>query len=185
MDGTKEFINGSTEFSICIALMENNQPVFGLVSAPSEQSYWWGGVEIAATKRQNNSDKLITTQPAANPVTIITSRRHGIKSLQHFEDYVTKTWPQVQHKKLGSALKMCAIAEGLADIYPRLGPTCEWDTAAAQAVLHAAGGCIIREDLQPLLYNKENLLNPSFFAIGDTLECWQATLTDFVAKPQS
>lgn len=165
LDGTKEFIKRNGEFTINIALVSNGQPVFGSVYAPVLEELYFGGEGIGAWKQTASDKKRITISESAEaPVRVVGSRSHQsddmVEYLKRFDSY--------ELVPMGSSLKICLVAEGKADIYPRLGPTSEWDTAAAHAVLVAAGGsCILHESGKELVYNtKESLLNPYFIAKG-------------------
>ncbi len=162
LDGTKEFIKRNGEFTVNIALIESHEPVMGVVHAPVLGTTWTGekskpAIKILKDKRQNI--KVSRHQPN-EPWKVVGSRSHAGDSLIEF---LTKLGPH-ELVSMGSSIKLCLVAEGTAHIYPRLGPTSEWDTAAAHAVVNAAGGeVVLAEEKQVLLYNtKESLLNPSF-----------------------
>ncbi|WP_345293181.1 3'(2'),5'-bisphosphate nucleotidase CysQ [Kangiella marina] len=168
LDGTKEFIKKNGEFTINIALISGGEPIFGVVYAPVLDELYFGGESIGAWKRAATSTTSISvSESTATPVTVVGSRSHQSEDmktyLERFDDY--------ELVPMGSSLKICLVAEGKADIYPRLGPTSEWDTAAAHAVLKAAGGrCILYDTERELTYNsKESLLNPYFIAQGPKL----------------
>jgi 3'(2'), 5'-bisphosphate nucleotidase len=178
LDGTKEFIKRNDEFTVNVALIEGGAPVMGVVYMPVGDITWSGARGHGAHRKQGDQAPTALEVTAANaPLTVAVSRSHPSQALQAFMDGLG----QVQTRALGSSLKFCLIAEGQVDLYPRLGPTSEWDTAAAQAVLEAAGGVILREDGSALPYNtKESYLNPWFFALGDR-SLWprvQALLAD-------
>ncbi|MDP1930611.1 MAG: 3'(2'),5'-bisphosphate nucleotidase CysQ [Gammaproteobacteria bacterium] len=183
LDGTKEFINRNDEFTVNIALVRGGEPVLGVVHAPV-LARTWSGVRGAGAWRQEGADVpqeiRCTKMPAeieAATVVVVASRRHGAEALQGILDTLKTKFKDVELVNMGSSLKICIIAEGGADFYPRLAPTSEWDTAAAQAVLCAAGGMIYQLDFTPLCYNsKEDLLNPSFIAVGDMEFGWRDTL---------
>jgi 3'(2'), 5'-bisphosphate nucleotidase len=171
LDGTKEFINHNGEFTVNIALISDHQPVLGIVHVPvTDISYF--GAQGAGAWRQHGTQAataIEVRQPAAEPSVIVGSRSHANPELA---SQLNKLGP---HKltSMGSSLKFCRVAEGLADFYPRLGPTSEWDTAAAQAVVEAAGGQVVKIDGSPLGYNsKEIYLNPHFFVFGDPTREW-------------
>ena len=175
IDGTREFINRTGEFTINIALIENNQPILGVVYAPVIGVCYYGS-------RNHGSFKLIAGQEpqplkvrhCTEDKVIVAKGRCGTPP--EFLAYVANLKPS-QVIDIGSSLKPCIIAEAGADIYPRFGPTSEWDTAAAQCILEEAGGFITDFNMQPLRYNtKDSLLNPNFFAFGDANWNWHEYL---------
>lgn len=171
LDGTKEFINRNGEFTVNIALIRDHQPVMGVVHVPVTDISYFGASGVGAFRQQGSgpSTAINTRQPAATPAIVVGSRSHANPEL------ATQLEALGPHEliSMGSSLKFCRLAEGLADFYPRLGPTCEWDTAAAQAVVEAAGGQVVKIDGSPLGYNsKEIYLNPHFFVIGDPERDW-------------
>jgi 3'(2'), 5'-bisphosphate nucleotidase len=171
LDGTKEFISRNGEFTVNIALIRNHQAVMGVVHVPVTNISYFGSGQSGAWRRDGNADPVAISvrRPAAEPAIIVGSRSHANPEL---EDQLSKLGP-FELTSMGSSLKFCRVAEGLADFYPRLGPTCEWDTAAAQAVVEAAGGRIVKTDGSPLAYNtKEVFLNPHFFVYGDAGKDW-------------
>ncbi len=165
LDGTKEFIKRNGEFTVNIALIEDHVPTIGMVYMPTERITWMGHKGTGAWKRVNGGDLSLMEAPkASDPLTVAVSRSHPSEALQRF----LADFAGAQTRALGSSLKFCRIAEGEIDLYPRLGPTSEWDTAAAQAVLEAAGGMVVYEDGTPLRYNtKDSYLNPFFHALAD------------------
>lgn len=165
LDGTKEFIGRSGEFTVNIALMEHNQPVMGVVVAPL-LGETWAALAGTAIHLAQGAETPLHTRAWGSPVVLVASRRHRAGQDADFAQRLQASCGEVQRVDMGSSLKMCRIAQGQADIYPRLGPTCEWDTAAADALLRAAGGALLRADGQPLSYNKADLLNPNFVALG-------------------
>ena len=171
LDGTKEFINRNGEFTVNIALIRNHQPVMGVVHVPVTDTSYFGARELAAWCQQGSEEAQViqVRQPAAQTLIIVGSRSHANPELA---SQLQQLGPHAL-TSMGSSLKFCRIAEGLADFYPRLGPTCEWDTAAAQAVVEAAGGQVVKIDGSPLDYNnKEVYLNPYFFVFGDPAKAW-------------
>lgn len=183
LDGTKEFINRNDEFTVNIALVRAGEPVIGVVHAPVF-ARTWSGMRGQGAWRQEGADVPQTIHCSKMPaeidncaVVVVASRRHGTEQLQGMLDTLATRFKEVELVSMGSSLKICIVAEGGADIYPRLAPTSEWDTAAAQAILCAAGGAICTLDFQPLRYNsKEELLNPSFIVLGDVTFAWQEVL---------
>lgn len=174
LDGTKEFIKRNGEFTVNIALIEDHRAVLGVVVAPAKQLEYSGILGQGAFKLEDGQQRPIgVTRPAAEPLRIVGSRSHASADVLA---YVEALGPHVL-KPMGSSLKICLVAEGEADIYPRLGPTSEWDTAAAQAILESAGGSMIDTVGRPLGYNsKEHLLNPHFLAFGDSGRDWLTPL---------
>lgn len=170
LDGTKEFINRNGEFTINIALIENNRPTLGIIYVPVSGTAYWGGNQIGAWKKALNATPAqIRSRPLKEELVVTGSRRHGQTDHHDFLKPIESRFQHITNLGMGSSLKMCLIAEGLADFYPRLFPTCEWDTAAAQAIVEAAGGKLVDAHfLAPLRYNeRETLINPYFFVCGD------------------
>ncbi|MCK7546973.1 3'(2'),5'-bisphosphate nucleotidase CysQ [Marinobacter koreensis] len=163
IDGTKDFTQRTGEFTVNIALIENGEPVMGVVTAPALKEAYWGLVGEGAYKRDRTGKvhRIRVAEPK-DAKRVVASKNHLNEETRQFID----TLGEHELVQAGSSLKFCRIAEGHADIYPRLGPTCEWDTAAAHAVLLAAGGRIETLEGEPLKYGKENVLNPFFVAAG-------------------
>ena len=164
LDGTKEFVSRNGEFTVNIALIDHGRPVWGLVYAPVLDKLWYGGKEVGAWRVADGTHKAIQTRPheAGHAWRVVGSRNHLSQATL---DYLAPLG-EVELVSMGSSLKFCIIAEGGAELYPRLAPTCEWDTAAAQAVLEGAGGSVTQLDGTALAYNKPNILNPWFVARG-------------------
>lgn len=163
LDGTKEFLARSGEFTVNIALIQDAKAVLGVVVAPALGLAYWGGCGLGAFRVQDGrAEPIQVAQPVASgqPLRIVASKSHMNEETMQFMD---KLGPHVL-VQAGSSLKFCRVAEGAADLYPRLGPTCEWDTAAAQAIVEAAGGHVTRLDGTPLDYGKPDVLNPYFVA---------------------
>jgi len=162
LDGTKEFINKNGEFTINISLIEDRYPILGYVYSPIKKVLYVGGLNKSSFKIfESNIDELSVSLPN-DPIRIVASRSHLNEETQKFISQFRK------HELLqaGSSIKFCMIADGSADIYPRLAPTSEWDTAAAQAIVEGAGGTVKDLNGQRLIYQKENILNPFFIAQG-------------------
>lgn len=183
LDGTKEFIDRNGEFTVNIALIRNGVPVLGVVHAPVSGTSWLGVIGLGAWKRgEDESLEHIKTRAfegALDKATIkvVASRRHSSAEVESMLDGLSKHFAKIEVLNVGSSLKFCMIAEGKADFYPRLAPTSEWDTAAAQAVLEAAGGKVMKTDFTTLGYNsKDNILNPHFLAVGDARLDWRRVL---------
>ena len=160
LDGTKEFINRNGQFTVNLALIETNIPSFGLVSTPIDQTLYWGGQHLGAWRLRDNTLEQLHIQTCQVPMRVVASKSHLNEATRNFIASLGDT-TLVQ---AGSSLKLLRIAEGEADIYPRLAPTCEWDTAAAQAVLEGAGGKVTQVDGSPMEYGKTDILNPHFVA---------------------
>ncbi|MBT3990610.1 MAG: 3'(2'),5'-bisphosphate nucleotidase CysQ [Rhodospirillaceae bacterium] len=162
LDGTKEFVNKRDEFTVNIALIENGEPIFGIVYAPAIAKSFWGGDFGAYAQDADGEQRAISARvPAADGIVVVASRSHRAGEEEFLADYTVK-----EIINSGSSLKICLIAAGEADLYPRLGPTSEWDIAAGHAVLSAAGGSITQIDGAPFVYGKDNIRNPHFLAKG-------------------
>lgn len=175
LDGTKEFLSKNGEFTVNIALIEGHAPVLGIVHVPVRSTTYWGVPGSGAWRvRGDAPPEALHVQPhAASPVRVVGSRSHRGDSLDAF---LARLGPH-ELVAVGSSLKFCMVAEGAADVYPRLGPTSEWDTAAAQAVVEAAGGVVARLDGTALGYNtKPDVLNPHFVVYADRGRDWLALL---------
>lgn len=171
LDGTKEFINRNGEFTVNIALIDDHRPVMGVVYVPVTDVCYFGARNLGAWRQHGTmkATAIHVRQPAAEPAIIVGSRSHANPELA---SQLNQLGPH-ELTSMGSSLKFCRVAEGLADFYPRLGPTCEWDTGAAQALVEAAGGQVVKIDGSPLAYNsKETYLNPHFFVLGDPEREW-------------
>lgn len=163
IDGTKDFTQRTGEFTVNIALIEEGVPVLGVVTAPALKEAYWGIKGEGAYKRDRNGrvHRISVAEPKET-LRIVASKNHLNDETKSF----ISQFEPFELVQAGSSLKFCRIAEGLADLYPRLGPTCEWDTGAAHAVLSAAGGKVDTLDGRPLKYGKEQTLNPFFVASG-------------------
>ena len=160
LDGTKEFINRNGEFTVNLALIEDNRPSLGFVSTPVDKTLYWGGKELGSWRLRDSSLQRLQTQASHHPIRVVASKSHLNEDTR---DFITNLG-DTQLIQAGSSLKLLRIAEGSADIYPRLAPTSEWDTAAAQAVLEGAGGKVTKVDGSPMEYGKTDILNPHFVA---------------------
>lgn len=163
LDGTKEFIKRRRDFTVNIALIFKGVPIFGVVYAPARHLTYWGGVGFdnelhGAWKNDDETDQPIAVSKMGATARIVASASHLNQDTQNFIDQ----YPGAQLVQAGSSIKICMIAEGAADLYPRMAPTSEWDTAAGDAVLRGAGGMIYQLDGNPLIYGKEDILNPYF-----------------------
>lgn len=177
LDGTKEFVNRNGEFTVNIALIEDGRPVFGVVHVPVHDKTYYGCEGVGAMRRiaDGEWEPISVAASSADPVRVVGSRSHRGASL----DAYLAALGECEMIPMGSSLKFCVIAEGGADLYPRLGPTSEWDTGAAQAVVEQAGGSVVTLDGNAMKYNtKEEILNPFFFVVGPTNRDWLALLPD-------
>ena len=196
LDGTKEFIKKNGEFTVNIAMIRRNKPVAGVICVPDRDTLYFASEEIGSYRAEvpgvlelltdseslsalsdsdcgqklqeiiEISDRLPISSSDDRPYTIAGSRSHGSPELEAFVEDKRKEHGRVEFISAGSSLKLCLVAEGRADIYPRTGPTMEWDTAAGQAVVECSGGKVFQYDTEePLEYNKENLLNPWFVVV--------------------
>jgi 3'(2'), 5'-bisphosphate nucleotidase len=168
LDGTKEFIKKNDEFTVNIALIHNQEPVLGVVYLPvTKVAYYSVRSQGAWVQQEGGAPAQLGTHVVnyrnKNQVQVVASRSHLTKEVEDFVSELQTAGKQVDYISAGSSLKFCLVAEGKADVYPRFGPTMEWDTAAAHAVAAGAGRKVIQPGTgEPLLYNKENLLNPWF-----------------------
>ena len=175
LDGTKEFLKRNDEFTLNVALVEAGRVVLGMVDAPALKRRYYGAEGLGAWRRDGEEPprplQVATPPEGERPWRVVGSRSHANPDTQAFIDQL----PAAEVVPMGSSLKICLIAEGAADIYPRLGPTCEWDTAAAQAVVEQAGGQVLNAETgEPLDYNRrESLLNPHFIACAGRHPAWQ------------
>lgn len=179
LDGTKEFINRTGEFTVNIALVQGGEPVLGVVTVPLKNQAYMGARGVGAFKSNNGQtwEPIQTRSVTANELVVVGSRRHGSEAHDALLEKLGHHFATVENANMGSSLKFCLIAEGKADLYPRLALTSEWDTAAAQAILVEAGGAMLDIDFQPLRYNKgECALNPFFYAFGDPAIDWKTVL---------
>ncbi|WP_457095547.1 3'(2'),5'-bisphosphate nucleotidase CysQ [Lysobacter sp. P5_B9] len=171
LDGTREFVKRNGEFTVNIALIEDGVATFGVVQAPVTGQLWHGGATLGAFRREQGSDAILRVRaPAMSPLRVAASRSHRDERTQAFIDRMGDVEPM----GLGSSLKFCRIADGGLDVYPRFGPTSEWDTAAGQCVLEGAGGALFDPQGRPFRYNqRERILNGDFIALGDTALPWR------------
>ena len=176
VDGTKEFIKRNGEFTVNIALVTNGNPVLGVIYVPATKTIYVADVlnkeAFKTTVKQHEtsvedvyklSEKLQPKENNPNPVQVVGSRSHMSQETLDYVEELKNSGKKVEIVSKGSSLKFCLVAEGNADVYPRFAPTMEWDTAAGQAICNAVGISVISEETKkPLLYNKQNLLNPWF-----------------------
>jgi len=176
LDGTKEFVKRNGEFTVNIALVKNGKPLLGVIYVPDTKELYFADVslkkaskdilsshEVDADKLDLNTNSILPNKTKGSTIKIVGSRSHMNEATQNFVDSLKNDYEQVEIVSKGSSLKFCLVAEGRANIYPRFAPTMEWDTAAGQAICEAVGLEVISQETnKPLLYNKENLLNPWF-----------------------
>jgi 3'(2'), 5'-bisphosphate nucleotidase len=165
LDGTREFVKRNGEFTVNIALVVDHEAVLGIVAAPAQGLLYWGAAGVGAFSRHRDAPQCrIHTCPPQTPLRVVGSRSH---TSPETASYLARLGPHVM-TGMGSSLKFCLIAEGKADLYPRFGPTSEWDTAAGQALLETAGGHVTRLDGHRLRYNcRETVINGDFVAFSD------------------
>nr|WP_295662091.1 3'(2'),5'-bisphosphate nucleotidase CysQ [Polymorphobacter sp.] len=164
LDGTRDFIAGRAAYSVNIGLIEHGRPVLGLVLSPRDGVLWAGAEGLGAFRQDPGEGRVaITTRVCAVPPVVVVSHSHLDDETR---DYLSRLG-MVSLEPAGSSLKFCRLAEGSADVYPRYGPTMEWDTAAGQAILLAAGGAMHSPGGSDFAYGKPGYLNSGFLAVGD------------------
>ncbi len=173
LDGTKEFIKRNGEFTVNVALVEDGVPVLGVVHA-STLGRTYGATRDGAWRRDGDGERspIRASGTDSDDLVVVASRSHAGPELTAF----LEAMPEHSLSSMGSSLKLCLVAEGAADVYPRIGPTMEWDTGAAHAVVLGAGGQVLDLQGEPLAYNKENLLNPYFIVLGERSVPWREAL---------
>ena len=177
LDGTREFIKRNGEFTINIALIENHSPLLGVIHVPVTGTTYYASRGSGAFKKTGKEppQKINTRRTDAGHIALAGSRSHGSDRQQA----LIKKLGDIEIHAIGSALKFCLVAEGIVDIYPRFGPTSEWDTAAAQCIVEEAGGMVTDTAFNPLRYNTgESVLNPDFLVIADKSFNWRPYLAD-------
>ena len=175
LDGTREFIKRNGEFTVNIALIQNHKSVIGVIHVPvlNVDYYAWAGGGSYKVEQGGPAVAIKVKKLDGGKLTVAGSRSHGSEEMQRYMEKLG----EVDAISMGSSLKFCLVAEGRADLYPRLGLTSEWDTAAAQCIVEQAGGFVTRTDMSPLEYNtKDSLLNPFFFVFGDDSTDWSRHL---------
>lgn len=186
LDGTREFVKRNGEFTVNIALIYKNKPVLGIIYVPVKDTCYFAALDLGTYKLVGTeivTDKLSvkelldksqrlpigTNGKEASFLTIIGSRSHATKELSKFIEHMKENYGEIAIISAGSSLKICLVAEGKADVYPRFGPTMEWDTAAGQAIVEQAKGKVMDiRTKEPLYYNKQNLVNPFFIVCGQS-----------------
>lgn len=176
LDGTREFVKKNGEFTVNIALIEDGRATFGVIYAPALEITWWGDDVQGAFMRQGGETKKIAVDKSARRhLRVAASRSH----LDEITAAALARMGEIEPMSMGSSLKFCRMAEGAMDVYPRFAPTSEWDTAAGQAILEAAGGVVLNLDGSAFRYNgKESLLNPHFIALANAQLPWRSWLHD-------
>jgi 3'(2'), 5'-bisphosphate nucleotidase len=180
LDGTKEFINKTGEFSVNIALIHRHYPVLGVIYSPVKKCSYYACKGHGAFHLDDNeqAQKLQVRTQCHNNIIVAGTRSPRSPAFKTFLDNLETSFNGYEIKLMGSSLKSCMVAEGSADIYARLGPTSEWDTAAAQCIVEESGGLITNTQMQVLSYNtKDSLLNPDFFVFGDQSIQWNQLLS--------
>jgi 3'(2'), 5'-bisphosphate nucleotidase len=164
LDGTREFVKRNGEFTVNVALVVEHEPLLGVVAAPAQGLTYWGAAGVGAFNiLKGGARRRIHTVAPQRPLRVVGSRSHASSETAA---YLQRLGPHVV-APVGSSLKFCLLAEGKAELYPRFGPTSEWDTAAGQAVLEAAGGHVTRMDGHRLRYNcRESVINGDFVAFS-------------------
>lgn len=177
LDGTREFVKRNGEFTVNIALIHQHQSIIGVINVPvlDIDYYAWQGGGCYKVENKGEARKITVKKLDGSKLSVAGSRSHGSEMMRQ---YVEKLG-DVEMLSMGSSLKFCLVAEGRADLYPRLGLTSEWDTAAAHCIVEQAGGYITKTDMTPLQYNtKDSLLNPFFFVFGDNSRDWSQYLEE-------
>ena len=179
LDGTREFIKRNGEFTVNIALVSGHRSILGVIHVPVldiDYFAWEGGGAFKA-EHGGTAQPIAVKRPDEHRIVVAGSRSHGSEAMQKYMEKIAANYDEVDMLSMGSSLKFCLVAEGRADLYPRLGLTSEWDTAAAQCIVEQAGGYVTRTDMSALEYNtKDSLLNPFFFVFGDDRQDWSRFL---------
>lgn len=184
LDGTREFVAGSDEYTVNVALIEQGRPLFGVVGVPAAEVIYYGGAEQGSQRLDSQDSQPLKVAPIQEPLRVTVSKSHG-SALQEALLESLQQQGQIERINAGSSLKFCWLAEGRADFYPRLSPTSQWDTAAAQAVLEGAGGQVLDAQGRALTYPAavESWLNPFFVALptadrrsSQLLQQWRKTM---------
>ncbi|MGF1576724.1 MAG: 3'(2'),5'-bisphosphate nucleotidase CysQ [Cyanophyceae cyanobacterium] len=184
LDGTKEFVNRNDQFTVNIALVENGIPVLGVLHAPALGLTYSAAHKMGAFKQdfkahpgKDSQDvpliRIRVQGQIKEPLHVAASRSHSNAQTAEFFEQLGEEWEEIKVIPVGSALKFGLVAEGIAHLYPRFGPTMEWDTAAPQCIVEQAGGVVVTWAGKPLRYNKPNLLNPYFLAACKPLSAFR------------
>lgn len=180
LDGTKEFIKRRDTFTVNIALIHQNKSILGVIVAPALNQSFYASRDFGCYKEDKSSPaRQIHARTLPAKPAFAGSRSHAGEALTQFLENVETDLGEYDLISMGSSLKMCLVAEGKVDLYPRLGLTSEWDTAAAHCIVDEAGGKLVKIDMSPLRYNtKDSLLNPFFFTIGNNNINWESYLPE-------
>ncbi|MDT8281544.1 MAG: 3'(2'),5'-bisphosphate nucleotidase CysQ [Gammaproteobacteria bacterium] len=182
LDGTREFVKRNGEFTVNIALIHQHKSIIGVINVPVSgvDYYAWENGGSYKVENRGLATKISVKKLNGGQLTVAGSRSHGSEMMQQYMAKLgTENGSDPEMLSMGSSLKFCLVAEGRADLYPRLGLTSEWDTAAAHCIVVEAGGYITKTDMSPLEYNtKDSLLNPFFFVFGDNSRDWSQYLND-------
>lgn len=184
LDGTKEFIAGSEEFTVNVALIEQGRVVFGVVGIPATGRCYYGGAALGAwrVEAEGPAQPLHVREAPSDGFVVVASRRHSSPAQERLLDGLRQRFGDLTLANIGSSLKLCLLAEGAADCYPRLAPTSQWDTAAAQGVLEGAGGEMLDVSGEPLRYAaRADYLNPSFVAMPGNA-AWRSELLELASS---
>lgn len=176
LDGTREFVKRNDEFTVNVALVHRGEPILGVVHAPALGSTYFGYRNGGAwrTRSESATEAIRAAPRVRDPIRVAGSRSHAGDSLQRF----LAALGSHELVSMGSSLKLCMVADGSVDVYPRFGPTSEWDTAAAQCIVEQAGGRVTDMQLRTLRYNTgESLINPEFLVFADDSKDWLACLS--------
>lgn len=191
LDGTKEFLARTGEFTINIALIDAHKPVLGLLYVPLTHKAYVGIPGEGAWRYELQSDGHWSSSPIVTQalqeggtITVLASRRHHGPRLEQCFSWLQQHWGGTNRVNSGSAIKFCQMVDGEGDFYPRFSPCCEWDTAAGQALLEAAGGCLVDLEGRAFRYNtRDTLLNPDFYAISDAENPFWQRLFESASRP--
>jgi 3'(2'), 5'-bisphosphate nucleotidase len=182
LDGTREFVKRNGEFTVNIALIHQHKSIIGVINVPVSgiDYYAWENGGSYKVENRGPAKKISVKKLNGGQLTVAGSRSHGSEMMQQYMAKLgAENGGEPEMLSMGSSLKFCLVAEGRADLYPRLGLTSEWDTAAAHCIVIEAGGYITKTDMSPLEYNtKDSLLNPFFFVFGDNSRDWSQYLDD-------
>jgi 3'(2'), 5'-bisphosphate nucleotidase len=181
LDGTREFIKRNGEFTVNIALIHNHRSILGVIHVPVLGIDYFAYEGGGAFKREPGGEvsRISVKSLEDDNITVAGSRSHGSEEMKAYMEKLASDFPELDMLSMGSSLKFCLVAEGRADLYPRLGLTSEWDTAAAQCIVEQAGGHVTHLDMRPLEYNtKDSLLNPFFFVFADNSRDWSQYLSE-------
>ena len=175
LDGTKEFLDKNGDFTVNVALIEKGSPLLGIVSAPAKGELFKGILGVGAYKTNDDGQTEIKTKALNKElITITVSRSHQTEKDKQVLNSISKNFNEIEIIEAGSSLKLCRVAEGLADIYCRMGPTYQWDIAAGQAVAEAAGGALKTLDGNDFFYTFDSeKKNPEFYCVGDSSFAWK------------